>query len=236
MKDKLDSQKFSKDELDKFNSLSHDWWNMDGCFRTLHHINPARLDYIKKFTHLNNQHILDLGCGGGILAEALAIEGANVTGLDLASSSIEVAKLHLYESNLDVDYQCLDIGDYIGDKFDIISCMEMIEHVPNPEYIIKQCSNHLKPNGFLFLSTLNRNFKSYFLAVLMAEYVMNLIPKGTHDYQKFIKPSELKLMLNKYNLNIVDIKGINYNPYTKMAKISNNVDVNYIVCCQFLGV
>lgn len=224
---------YSKEEVDKFNDLAHDWWNLDGSFRTLHHINPTRVDYIKKFVGLSNKRILDLGCGGGILSEALAKEGGIVTGLDLAHNSIEVAKLHLYESNLNINYQCVDVGDYSGDKFDVISCMEMLEHVPDPEYIIANCVKNLATDGYLFLSTLNRTFKSYFLGILMAEYVMNLIPKGTHDYKKFIKPSELRVILNKYNLDIVDIKGIMYNPYKKTAAIANNIDVNYIVCCKF---
>ena len=232
MKDNKNSN-YLKEEVDKFNDLAHDWWNLDGSFRTLHHINPTRVDYIKKFINLSNKKALDLGCGGGILSEALAKEGSVVTGLDLANNSIEVAKLHLYESKLNINYQCIDVGDYSGDKFDVISCMEMLEHVPNPEYIIANCVKNLADDGYLFLSTLNRTFKSYFLGILMAEYVMNLIPKGTHDYKKFVKPSELRVILNKYNLDIIDIKGIMYNPYKKTATISNNTDVNYIVCCKF---
>jgi 2-polyprenyl-6-hydroxyphenyl methylase/3-demethylubiquinone-9 3-methyltransferase len=233
MKQNDNKTNYSKDELDKFNNLAHDWWNLEGSFRTLHHINPTRVNYIKSFINLSNQRILDLGCGGGILSEALARNGGLVTGLDLANNSIEVAKLHLYESNLNIDYRCIDISNYSGDKFTIISCMEMIEHVPDPEYIIANCVKNLEPNGYLFLSTLNRTFKSYLMGVLVAEYIMNLIPKGTHDYKKFIKPSELRKILNKYNLDIIDIKGIAYNPYKKTANISNNIDINYIVCCKF---
>lgn len=223
-------------EVNKFNDLAHNWWNLEGEFKTLHHINPLRLDFVIKHTgKLTGKHIIDIGCGGGIFSEALAASGATVTGVDLAPQSIEVAKLHLYESGLKIDYQCIDVAKVADDKaesFDIVTAMELLEHVPNPERIIEQCAKLLKPGGIAFFSTLNRNLKSYLLGVLAAEYILNLVPKGTHDYQKFIKPSELRHMLDRHGLVIIDIKGVSYNPLTQIAKITTDPSINYMVCCQ----
>lgn len=224
-------------EILKFNNLAHAWWNLDGEFKTLHHINPTRIEFISRFIKLEQKHVIDVGCGGGILSESMANLGAHVTGIDLAPQSIEVAKLHLYETNLKVDYRCVDIAD-IADSavkhnklFDIVTNMEMLEHVPNPELIIQDCARLLKTGGYAFFSTLNRNIKSYTLSILLGEYVCNLIPRGTHDYQKFIKPSELREMLSKYNLQILDIKGLSYNPLNHTSKIINDVSVNYMIAC-----
>ena len=221
-------------EVNKFNDLAHEWWNINGEFRTLHHINPARLNFILAQSELKNKSVIDVGCGGGILAESMALQGANVTAIDLAPQSIETAKLHLFESNLKIEYNCIDIGAQAlitPNHFDILTCMEMLEHVPSPEKIIEQCSNLLKSGGLAFFSTLNRNPKSYALGVIAAEYLLRLVPKGTHEYKKFIKPSELRALLAQNGFETIAIKGLEYNPLSNAVKISNNVDVNYMVAC-----
>lgn len=242
------------DEINKFSNLSHSWWDYDGEFKTLHHINPTRIDFIKSYCDLSNKKVVDVGCGGGILSEGLAQNGAIVSGVDLSKESIDIAKLHLHESMQNIDYQCIDIAklhphesmlniDYQcidietfanshNNQFDVLTCMEMLEHVSSPQEILANCAKLLKPGGFAFLSTLNRNLKSYALGVIASEYILKLIPKGTHDYKKFIKPSELNHMLKNVGLDIIAIKGINYNPFTYKSSLSNNVDINYIVCCQ----
>ncbi|MFN7095019.1 MAG: bifunctional 2-polyprenyl-6-hydroxyphenol methylase/3-demethylubiquinol 3-O-methyltransferase UbiG [Burkholderiales bacterium] len=222
-------------EINKFNDLAHEWWNLDGEFRTLHHINPVRLGFIKQHVSLQGKLTLDVGCGGGILAESLAQSGAIVSGIDLAPQSIEVAKLHLYESGLSVNYECIDIAVKASQeeaKFEVLTCMEMLEHVPDPEEIIANCAKLVMPGGMAFFSTLNRTLKSYALAVLAAEYILKLIPKGTHDYKKFIKPSELRYLLVKHGFELVDIKGLQYNPLTKQATLTNDISINYIISCH----
>lgn len=226
---------YSQAEIDKFNNLAHEWWNPDGQFKTLHQINPARVEFIKAHAELNDKHLIDVGCGGGILSESMAQAGAMVTAVDLAPQSIEIAKLHLYESGLAVNYECIEIGEKASkmpEQFDVLTCMEMLEHVPNPEYIVGECAKLIKPNGIAFFSTLNRNLKSYALGVLAAEYILGLVPKGTHDYQKFIKPSELRGMLSLHKLEVIAIQGINYNPLTQNFGLINNTDINYIVACK----
>ncbi len=224
-----------QNEINKFNNLAHEWWNLDGEFQTLHQINPIRLEFIKSHIDIANKKILDIGCGGGILSEAMAKNGAIVTGIDLAPQSIEIAKLHLYESNLDIDYQCITVEDFAATNsgdYDVITCMEMLEHVSNPDYVIKNCYKLLKPGGCIFLSTLNRNIVSYVLGVIAAEYLLKLIPKGTHEYKKFIKPSELRRILALNGFEVYSIKGIGYNPLSKKAHLTNNVSVNYILSCK----
>ncbi len=224
-----------QNEIDKFNNLAQEWWNPDGEFRTLHHINPVRLNFVKDHAIIKNANLIDVGCGGGIFAESLSQSGANVTGIDLSRKAIEVAKLHLYESHLAINYQCIATEDMAANKhsfFDVLTCMEMLEHVPDPNTIIANCAKLLKPGGIAFFSTLNRSFKSYFLGVLIAEYILKLIPTGTHDYKKFIKPSELRKILLQNNFELVDIKGLNYNPLTKTARISSDTSINYMVCCK----
>lgn len=224
-----------QNEINKFNELAHEWWNLDGEFRTLHQINPTRLNFIQSHIDINNKKILDVGCGGGILSEAMAKQGAQVTGIDLAPQSIEIAKLHLYESNLSIDYQCIEIEAFASlnsEQYDVITCMEMLEHVPNPELIIKHCYSILKPGGYAFFSTLNRNIASYALGVIAAEYILKLVPRGTHEYKKFIKPSELRQMLSHNNFEIHKIKGISYNPITNSASLTNNTSINYIISCK----
>ena len=224
-------------EVNKFNDLAHEWWNLEGELRTLHHINPVRLAFVKQYTSLENKSIIDIGCGGGILAESLAAAGGVVTAIDLAPQSIEIAKLHLYESGLAINYECIAIetkATSSESQFDIVTCMEMLEHVPNPQIIIDNCYKLLKPGGWAFFSTLNRSLKSYALGVIAAEYILNLVPKGTHEYKKFIKPSELRRLLSNSGFEVSSISGITYNPLTHKADLCKNVDINYIVGCQKL--
>lgn len=226
---------YSQEEIDKFNSLAHEWWNETGQFKTLHQINPARVEFVKKHAELNNMSLIDVGCGGGILAESLAKEGANVTAIDLAPQSIEIAKLHLYESQLNINYECIEISEKSStavNSFDILTCMEMLEHVPNPEYIIAECAKLLKNGGIAFFSTLNRNIKSYALGVIAAEYILKLVPTGTHDYKKFITPAELRSMLSKHGFELIAINGIDYNPITSNFGLGTNTDINYLVACR----
>ncbi|MEN9946439.1 MAG: hypothetical protein RLZZ293_825 [Pseudomonadota bacterium] len=229
---------YSQVEIDKFNNLAHHWWDKQGEFKTLHQINPTRLAFIQQYANnLNEKQIIDVGCGGGILTESLAACGGHVCGIDLAPQSIEIAKLHLQESNLTVDYQCIEVGEKAklsSQQFDILTCMEMLEHVPDPRYIIEQCSKLLKPNGLAFFSTLNRNFKSYALGVVAAEYILNLVPRGTHNYQQFITPAELRQLLVANQLEIIALKGMSYNPFTAEAKLNNDSSINYLVACRKL--
>lgn len=225
----------SQAEIDKFNDLAHEWWNTDGAFKTLHQINPLRCEFIQKHIALENKTLLDVGCGGGILSEALAKLGAQVSAIDLAPQSIEIAKLHLYESNLSVNYECIEVGAKAvqsPESFDVVTCMEMLEHVPDPAYIIQECAKLLKSGGMAFFSTLNRNFKSYALGVVAAEYILNLVPQGTHDYQKFIKPAELRNMLKQAGFELVALNGMTYNPISQTATLSFDTSINYMVACQ----
>jgi 2-polyprenyl-6-hydroxyphenyl methylase/3-demethylubiquinone-9 3-methyltransferase len=225
----------SQAEIDKFNDLAHEWWNIDGAFKTLHQINPLRCEFIQKHSQIRDKTLIDVGCGGGILSEALAKLGAQVSAIDLAPQSIEIAKLHLYESNLSINYECIEVGTKAAqsaESYDIVTCMEMLEHVPDPAYIIQECAKLLKPNGMAFFSTLNRNFKSYALGVVAAEYILNLVPQGTHDYQKFIKPAELRNMLKQAGFELVALSGVTYNPISQTATLSTDTSINYMVACQ----
>ncbi len=225
----------SQAEIDKFNDLAHEWWNIDGAFKTLHQINPLRCEFIQKHSQIRDKTLIDVGCGGGILSEALAKLGAQVSAIDLAPQSIEIAKLHLYESNLSINYECIEVGAKAAqsaESYDIVTCMEMLEHVPDPAYIIQECAKLLKPNGMAFFSTLNRNFKSYALGVVAAEYILNLVPQGTHDYQKFIKPAELRNMLKQAGFELVALSGVTYNPISQTATLSTDTSINYMVACQ----
>lgn len=219
-------------EINKFSALAHQWWCEDGEFRTLHQINPLRMQFIEECaSDLAQLNIADIGCGGGILTEALAKKNATVTGLDLAEASLSVAKLHLLESNLSIRYLKDSVENSAQDEpqsFDIVTCMEMLEHVPDPESVIRSCAELCKPGGWVFFSTLNRNLKSFALSIVMAEYVMGLIPKGTHEYNKYIKPLELINAASKYGLKVTKIKGVHYNPLTKNLSLGGNADVNYI--------
>ncbi len=223
-------------EIDKFQAIASRWWDPDSEFKPLHDINPLRVAYIEATCgDLNGKKILDIGCGGGILAEALAAKGALVTGIDLAEKSLNIAKLHLHESSLTVDYQAIsaeDMAKQHAGEFDIVACLEMLEHVPDPDSIIQAAHDLVNETGHVFFSTLNRNPKSFLLAIVGAEYLLNMLPKGTHQYKNFIKPSELCRAARFSGLNVNDIKGITYNPLTRLYKLSNDVDVNYLVHCQ----
>jgi 2-polyprenyl-6-hydroxyphenyl methylase/3-demethylubiquinone-9 3-methyltransferase len=227
-------------EVDKFAALASRWWDKNSEFKPLHDINPLRLDYIKQKCggSLEGKKILDVGCGGGILAESLALEGAIVTGIDMAEAGLEVAKLHLLESGLDVSYQKIPVEEFAKDNaanFDIVTCLEMLEHVPDPNSIIKSCSEIVKPDGQVFFSTLNRNTKSYLFAIIGAEYILKLLPQGTHDWDKFIKPSEMDEWARHSDLTLKSIIGMTYNPFTKVYKLEDDVSVNYLCYYQKRG-
>jgi len=205
-------------EVEKFNKIAHKWWDPSSEFKPLHEINPLRVNYINDLFPLNEKNILDVGCGGGILAESMARLGGNVTGIDQSEIAIKIAKLHAKENNLSIDYKLLNIEDFLKkdtSKFDVITCLEMIEHVPDPASIITSCAKKLKKNGRLYVSTINRNLKAFLFAIVGAEYILNLLPKGTHHYDKFIKPSEVKSWANSLNMNISNITGMTYNPFLK---------------------
>jgi 2-polyprenyl-6-hydroxyphenyl methylase/3-demethylubiquinone-9 3-methyltransferase len=226
--------KNNTDELEilKFNNLAHKWWDSTSEFKPLHDINPLRVDFIKSKVDLKGKRVLDIGCGGGILAEALAREGAEVTGIDQGEKVIKIAKLHSLESQLNINYEQINIENFIKKnkhKFDVITCLEMLEHVPDPASVIKACSQILKPDGKLFLSTINRNPKSFLFAIIGAEYILKLLPKGTHTYEKFITPSELRDYCNQSNLKFNDLIGMTYNPIFKTYRLEKDTSVNYLV-------
>ena len=223
-------------EIEKFSALASRWWDTQSEFKTLHDINPIRVDYInQQCGGLTGKKVLDIGCGGGILSEAMAAKNADVTGIDMAEQSLDVAKMHLHESGLTVDYQMItaeQFADDNEDKFDVVCCLEMLEHVPDPASIINAAAKALKPNGTLVLSTLNRNAKSYMLAIVGAEYIMKMLPKGTHEYQKFLKPSELAQAARSASLEVTDVTGLSYNPISKNYSLGQDVDVNYLMTCH----
>ena len=221
-------------EINKFSELASRWWDPEGEFKPLHLINPLRLDFINQHcSGLFEKNVIDIGCGGGILAESMARAGATVTGLDMAEASLEVAKLHGLESGIKVDYVCSTAEDYAQEnagKFDVVTCMEMLEHVPDPSSVVKACASLVKPGGHVFFSTLNRNLKSYLMGIVGAEYVLKLVPKGTHDHSKFIKPSELMTMTDQAGLLPRDMTGLHMDPISQGFYLSsNNVDVNYLL-------
>jgi len=224
-------------EIDKFQSIASRWWDRESEFRPLHEINPLRVDYIDRQAQgLEGKTVLDIGCGGGILAEALAGRGASVTGIDMAPASLEVARLHLHESGLEVDYQ-LGTAEAFAEanpaRFDIVTCLELLEHVPHPESVIDAAARLLKPGGLLFLSTINRNPKSFALGIVAAEYLLGLLPRGTHEYRKFIKPSEIAARLRANGLRLRDLSGISYNPLSRQYRLTRDIDVNYLVTAEF---
>ncbi|MGC2458539.1 MAG: bifunctional 2-polyprenyl-6-hydroxyphenol methylase/3-demethylubiquinol 3-O-methyltransferase UbiG [Gallionellaceae bacterium] len=222
-------------ELEKFSQLAHRWWDPNSEFKPLHDINPLRLDYINRITPLSGKTVLDVGCGGGILSESMAGLGARVTGIDLGDKPLKVAKLHLLESGKHVDYRKIAVEELAGEQpghYDVVTCMEMLEHVPDPASTVRACSQLAKPGGHVFFSTLNRNPKSYLLAVIGAEYLLNLLPRGTHDYARFIKPSELAQFCRNAELFVADITGMSYNPISKVYSLGKNTDVNYLFACR----
>lgn len=220
------------EEVHKFAQHANHWWDTKGPLKTLHDINDTRLEFILKHSDLAQLNVLDVGCGGGILSEALARLGAHVSAIDAEPAAIDTAKDHALSNHLVIDYHCTPIEDYEHSGFDVITCMEMLEHVHNPALVIEHCKRLLKPGGLLFLSTISRTLKAYAGAVVAAEYVFRLLPKQTHDYSKFIKPSELASMARAVDLNVIDIKGLHYNPLTRKASLCDDVSVNYLVALQ----
>ena len=220
------------DEISKFEAMAQKWWDPNSEFKPLHAINPLRLGYIAERAPLEGSNVLDIGCGGGLLTEAMAKEGARVTGIDMGEMPLQIAKLHLHESNLDIRYERSTAEDYAlqhAGQFDVVTCLEMLEHVPDPSSVINACHTLLKPGGQLFLSTINRNPKSYLFAIIGAEYVLQLLPRGTHDFDKFIKPSELASAIRAESLDLKDICGMTYNPITQVYKLGRDTDVNYLM-------
>jgi 2-polyprenyl-6-hydroxyphenyl methylase/3-demethylubiquinone-9 3-methyltransferase len=224
---------FDPAELAKFSALAHRWWDPQSEFRPLHEINPLRLAHIERLAQgLEGKRVLDVGCGGGILAEAMAGRGAQVTGIDLAEKPLKVAMLHRLESGRSVDYRLVSAEQLAAEapeSFDVVTCMEMLEHVPEPASIVHACARLAKPGGWVFFSTINRNAKSFAFAIVGAEYVLNLLPKGTHEYARFIRPSELARHCRAAKLEVVDLTGMTYNPFTKVYALGRDVDVNYLM-------
>ncbi|KTC90371.1 bifunctional 2-polyprenyl-6-hydroxyphenol methylase/3-demethylubiquinol 3-O-methyltransferase UbiG [Fluoribacter dumoffii] len=219
-------------EVNKFAQHADLWWDTEGPLKTLHDINQTRLDFVKNHVDLKDLKVLDVGCGGGILCEAMARSGAHVTGIDAAPEAIAVAHEHAKNNNYKIDYLSTSVEAYNDNRFDVITCMEMLEHVENPELVFEHCSRLLKPQGFLFVSTINRTIKAYATAIIVAEYILNLLPKQTHDYKKFIKPSELFAMARPWNFSLVDLKGMDYNPFLRKASLESDIKVNYLMALQ----
>jgi 2-polyprenyl-6-hydroxyphenyl methylase/3-demethylubiquinone-9 3-methyltransferase len=222
-------------EIEKFSQMAHKWWDPQSEFKPLHEINPLRLNYINQHAAIAGKRVLDVGCGGGILSESMAALNANVTGIDLSDKALQVAKLHLLESGRQVNYRKIPVESLAEEQpaqYDVVTCMEMLEHVPDPDSVIAACTKLVKPGGWIFFSTLNRNPKSYLFAVIGAEYVLNMLPRGTHDYAKFIKPSELAQSCRNAGLNITNLIGMSYNPLSKIYSLGNDTSVNYMVACR----
>jgi 2-polyprenyl-6-hydroxyphenyl methylase / 3-demethylubiquinone-9 3-methyltransferase len=222
-------------ELNTFDNAAQDWWNPAGAFKTLHDINPLRLQFITEATVLAGKNVLDVGCGGGILAEALARQNARVTGIDMSAKSLSIARNHAALENLTIDYLQTTVEEFAQShpgEFDVITCLELLEHVPDPVSVVQACAQLVKPGGELFFSTLNRNLKSYLLAIVGAEYVLKLLPKGLHAYEKFIRPSELASWLRACDLELLQLAGIAYNPISRHYQLSTKTDVNYLVHCR----
>jgi len=227
-------------EIAKFEQIASQWWDLTGDFKPLHQVNPLRVQFICQ--HISDQHselfgkdVIDVGCGGGILSESLAKLGANVTGIDMGTEPLNVAKLHALESGLTINYEKITAEEkalQCSEVFDMVTCMEMLEHVPDPASVIKSCAKLVKPGGLVFFSTLNKTIKSYLLAILAAEKIFKLVPDGTHEHDKFIKPSQLISWAEENELSCIDACGIHYNPVSENHKLSSNLDVNYILCCQ----
>ena len=222
-------------EIDKFSALAHRWWDPTSEFKPLHAINPLRLGWIQSITNLQGKRILDVGCGGGILAESLSKAGATVTGIDLSSKALKVAELHQLESGTSVRYLTISAEDLAKEEsqsYDVVTCMEMLEHVPDPSSVVQACAKLCKPGGYIFFSTLNRNPKSYLFAIIGAEYILQLLPKGTHQYEKFIKPSELAQFTRAAGLEVIELKGMTYNPITQIYRLGSDTDVNYMMATR----
>jgi 2-polyprenyl-6-hydroxyphenyl methylase/3-demethylubiquinone-9 3-methyltransferase len=219
-------------ELQKFGELAHKWWDKNSEFKPLHELNPLRLAWIDELAGLKGKRVLDVGCGGGILSESMYFKGAEVVGIDLGERALNVAKLHQLESGAKVDYQFIAVEQLAAQQpasFDVVTCMEMLEHVPVPASIVAACAQLVKPGGSVFFSTINRNPKAYLFAVIGAEYLLNLLPKGTHDYAKFIKPSELSGWVRQADINVSAMRGMSYNPITQHYSLGDDVSVNYMI-------
>ena len=221
-------------EIGKFDDLAHRWWDPQGEFKPLHDINPLRLEWIERHASLAGKSVLDVGCGGGILAESMARLGARVTGIDLSEKALRVATLHLHQSKLEIQYQKTSVEEFAAlhaGAFDVVTCMELLEHVPEPPAMVAACARLVRPGGHVFFSTINRNPKAYLFAVIGAEYVLGLLPRGTHDYQRFIKPSELARWSREAGLRTEELLGMTYNPVTRHYSLGRDCDVNYLVRC-----
>jgi 2-polyprenyl-6-hydroxyphenyl methylase/3-demethylubiquinone-9 3-methyltransferase len=223
-------------ELDKFSQLAHRWWDPNSEFKPLHEINPLRLDWLTTLAGgIAGKRIVDVGCGGGILAESMAAQGALVTGVDLSEKALKVAKLHQLETGVQLEYRLIAaeaLAEEQPETYDIVTCMEMLEHVPDPVSTLGACAKLVKPGGWVFLSTLNRNPKSYLFAIIGAEYILNMLPKGTHDWARFIKPHELASYARQAGLEPVELMGMTYNPFSKVYKLERDTDVNYLMACR----
>ena len=222
-------------EVQKFNDISYSWWDPEGPFKPLHMLNPVRTNFIKKRVNIQNKSIIDVGCGGGLLCENLSTDNNMVKGIDMSKDAIEIAKAHQTIKNLNIDYQNTSLEELIkktNKKYDVLTCLELVEHVPNPEKLISDCVKITKKNSDLFFSTLNRNLTSYLISIIGAEYILNILPKGTHDYKSFIKPSEFCEILRKHSLEVISIKGISLNIFSKKFFESNNPNINYILHCR----
>jgi len=219
-------------ELDKFGEVAHRWWDPNSEFRPLHDINPARLAWIDRHAGLKDKRVIDVGCGGGLLSEGMAALGAQVTGIDLSERALGIARLHLYESGHAVDYRLISAEAMATETpagFDVVTCLEMLEHVPDPASTVAACASMVKPGGQVFLSTLNRNAKAYLVAVIGAEYLLKLLPRGTHDYTRFLKPGELARLCRDAGLEILEITGLRYNPFTRAGVVGGDTDINYLL-------
>jgi 2-polyprenyl-6-hydroxyphenyl methylase/3-demethylubiquinone-9 3-methyltransferase len=223
-------------ELSKFSELAHRWWDVESEFRPLHEINPLRLDWIDTLARLDRKRALDIGCGGGILSDSMARRGANVLGIDLASKPLKVAQLHALEAGTEnIEYREVAAEALAAEApgtFDVVTCMEMLEHVPEPSSIVRACATLAKPGGWLFFSTINRNAKAFVFAIVGAEHVLKLLPKGTHEYARFIRPSELARWCRDSGLELADTRGLEYNPITRRYKLSGDTSVNYMIACR----
>jgi len=226
---------FDPQEIAKFEALAARWWDPDSEFKPLHEINPLRLEYIEQRSSLKGKMVVDVGCGGGILAENMALKGAHVLGIDMGEAPLSVAQLHKLESGAELDYQQItaeELAEQEPGKYDVVTCMEMLEHVPDPSSVIAACSKLVKPGGHVFFTTLNRNPKSFLFAIVGAEYIMNILPKGTHEYSKFIKPSELENWARSADLHLKELTGMSYNILTKKYSLGTDVAVNYLMHTQ----
>ena len=224
---------YSHSEIEKFDQFAQDWWNPNGPMKPLHQLNPVRLDYIQRYSPLSQQHIIDVGCGVGLLSESLARAGAIVTGIDMSEQALDVATAHAKAQHIQVTYKKTTVEEQATltpSYWDVVTCMELLEHVPDPVSVITACATITKPNGFVFFSTINRTLQAYLTAILGAEYVLQLLPKGTHDYKQFIRPSELDRACRQAGLTLVNLSGLNYHPIKQIFELSTHVTVNYICC------